>query len=120
MLKRVKMDINKKNDEFIKLQKQNKLLKNQLFDMKHADFFDEPSLSRANGRSSSKLYNESKPNQSIRNNFQIGLKRGARAADQRSDSLSSDTLSLNLSLSPEKNKHNSNTHRVWIFKSFVH
>jgi hypothetical protein len=112
MLKRVKMDINKKNDEFIKLQKQNKLLKNQLFDMKHADFFDVPSLSRANGRSSSRLYNESKPNESIRNNFQIGLKRGIRVTDKKSDSLSSDTLSLNLSLSPEKNKYNSNTHRV--------
>ncbi len=57
MLKRVKMDINKKNDEFIKLQKQNKALKNQLFDIKHSDFFDELSLSKGKGRSSSRIYN---------------------------------------------------------------
>ena len=101
MLKRVKMDINKKNEEFIKLQKQNKVLKNQLFDMKTGDFFDKPPVSRANNISSARLHNESKPSQNNgRNNFQIGLKRGARAADQRSDSLSSDTLSLNLSVSP--------------------
>lgn len=56
MLRRVKMDINKKNEEFIKLQRQNKILKNQIFDMKTTSVIDESGVN--NSKSVAKLTKE--------------------------------------------------------------
>lgn len=50
------MDINKKNEEFIKLQRQNKILKNQIFDMKTTSVIDESGVN--NSKSAIKLAKE--------------------------------------------------------------